>query len=407
MTAIGFIYGWSFFSTPIAAEFQWDPTTLSFTFTILMWCFCLGGILGANAAARTSHRVVLIASGIGVFAAFALAATIVQVDTPWVLYITYGFIGGCSVGAAYTTAMGAVIPWFPGRAGLVSGLMLMFYSFSTMILSSTASWLFETVGWRTAFIVLSAVMGLVVILCAIPSRMPMLSESEYLARIAIARNRSSDEQTLENETHEAKTTLISYTTSQMLRQPTFYMYAIWMVIVSCVGLGITGTMNQLALESGAAPAIAVTAVGLLAVFNGIGRLFGGVLFDRFGIVPCMVNVAVLLGVGCGLLFLATASTSVVVMFTGVVITGLGLGSTSVTGSSFTATAFGNEHYSQNLSILNLTLIPAALIGPTFMSFSVTANMAYAPGTSVLAVSAFVAIVFAVLTGRFLKKMRQR
>lgn len=411
LMAIGFIYGWSFFSSPIAAEFKWEPTTLSFTFTILMWCFCLGGIIGANAAARTSHRAVLIAAGIGIFASFVLAATIVQVDTPWILYITYGVIGGCSVGAAYTTAMGVVIPWFPGRAGLVSGLMLMFYSFSTMILSSVASLLFAAVGWRTAFIILSGVMGAVVILCALPARMPTASESECLAgAVAVSKLVEGDGAKGDGAASAEKVVAVAeknYSTTEMLRKPAFYTYAIWMIIVSLVGLGIMGVINQLALESGAVPAAAVAAVGLLAVFNGIGRLFGGVLFDRFGTIVCMINVAVLLGVGGGLLFFAMVSSSVVVMFAGVVITGLGLGSTSVTGSSFMSTAFGNEHYSQNLSILNLTLIPAALIGPTFMSFSVTANLTYAPGTSVLAITAFVAIIFAVLTGRFLKVMQEK
>lgn len=40
MAAIGFIYGWSVFSAPLAQEFGWEPTVLSFTFTVLMWAFC-------------------------------------------------------------------------------------------------------------------------------------------------------------------------------------------------------------------------------------------------------------------------------------------------------------------------------------------------------------------------------
>ena len=49
MAAIGFIYGWSVFSAPLAQEFGWEPTVLSFTFTVLMWAFCAGGIVGAKA----------------------------------------------------------------------------------------------------------------------------------------------------------------------------------------------------------------------------------------------------------------------------------------------------------------------------------------------------------------------
>lgn len=55
MFALGFIYGWSVFSAPIAAEFQWEPAVLSFTFTLLMWVFCAGGFAGAKLCDRTSR----------------------------------------------------------------------------------------------------------------------------------------------------------------------------------------------------------------------------------------------------------------------------------------------------------------------------------------------------------------
>ncbi len=70
MFALGFIYGWSVFSTPIAEEFQWEPATMSFTFTMLMWVFCAGGFIGAKICDHTSPRFTLIISVVGVLFAF-------------------------------------------------------------------------------------------------------------------------------------------------------------------------------------------------------------------------------------------------------------------------------------------------------------------------------------------------
>ena len=172
MAAIGFIYGWSVFSAPLAQEFGWEPTVLSFTFTVLMWAFCAGGIVGAKVAARTSARTTLAIAAAGMFVAFVLSALFMRQDTPWLLYAAYGGLGGCSVGMAYTATMGASVAWFPDKAGLASGALLLCYGASTLVLGSVATGLFAALGWRQAYVVLAAALALVVVvgfvaLCAV------------------------------------------------------------------------------------------------------------------------------------------------------------------------------------------------------------------------------------------------
>lgn len=402
MIAIGFIYGWSVFSVPISNEFGWEPTTLSFTFTILMWAFCLGGILGAKLTAKTSARATLLVSAVGIFLGFLLTTVLVGPDTPWMLYITYGFIGGCSVGMAYTTTMGSIIIWFPDKAGTISGTMLLCYGLSTMILSSVASWLFGAIGWRPAFITLSACMGVIVFLNSLALRKPTADELNDLSdSLALKAAVKHDEQEVEEILYSG----INFKTSEMLKQPVFYAYAIWMILTCSVGLGLTGTMNQLSLEAGAAVALAVGIVGLYSVFNGLGRLAGGFVFDKLGIPVTMAIVGVFHVAGCVLIILAIATQSIPLMLVAAVVGASGVGSSSVVGSGFTATAFGSEHYAQNLSVLNLMLIPAALIGPLIMSTSVGSAGTYTWGLVVLSVVGLVTIALSAVTGRNLKKMR--
>ena len=397
MCAIGFIYGWSVFSAPLGDEFGWDATTISFTFTVLMWAFCAGGIAGAKLTARTSPHTTLILSAVGIFAAFALTALLINRDIPWLLYLTYGGIGGCCVGMAYTTTMGTLTPWFPDRTGTVSGLMLLCYGMSTMVLGSVAAGLFASLGWRWSYIVLSACMATLVGTLSLAMRKPTSHEAEEL--LAVCR-------TSRPHAPEAKTaTTRNCTTAAMLREPAFYAYACWMLAVSCIGLGLIGSANQLALDAGAAVPVAVALVGILSVCNGCGRLAVGLLFDRAGITATMALVALAHGIGCLLVLAALVYSSVALMGAGVIVGGLGIGGTTVVGSGFTAHAFGSLHYAENLSVLNLTLIPAALAGPLVISSSATATSAYALGVSVLAACAAVALACAVITGNRLKARR--
>ena len=374
MIAIGFIYGWSVFSTPIAAEFAWEPTTVSFTFTVLMWAFCAGGIIGPRIANRTSLRTTLIVTAAGICAAFVLTALLVQRDTPWVMYVTYGAVGGCCVGMAYTTTMGATIPWFPDRTGLASGLMLLCYGMSTMVLGSVAAALFSSIGWRQSFVVLSAGIAAAIILLSFAIRKPSSEEIRSLGLLSEKAERTPRNPMDPNPAHD-----LNCTTADMVKRPVFYLYVSWMVSVSCIGLGLIGSANQLALDIGTAVPVAAIVVGILSLCNGFGRLATGFVFDLVGVSATMAIVALAHAVGCLLVLIALSQSSLALMVVGMIVGGLGIGGTSVVGSGFTAKAFGTTHFAENLSVLNLSLIPAALIGPLIMSSSATGAHSYSFG----------------------------
>lgn len=181
----------------------------------------------------------------------------------------------------------------------------------------------------------------------------------------------------------------------MLRSPAFYLYACWMFLVCSVGLAITSTVNQLALSAGVGAAAAVGVVGLLSICNGCGRLAAGIVFDTIGLVPSMIVAALLHIAGCALAFAAIAAQSLPIIVAAAVIGGAGIGGTSVVGSGFVATRFGGAFYAENLSVLNLVLIPAALAGPFALSASMEHAESYEPGLAALAALAAASIVIAI------------
>ncbi len=395
MVSIGFIYGWSVFSTPLAAEFGWDPTTISFTFTVLMWAFCAGGIVGSKVARKTSPRCALIVSATGIFMAFALTATLIRPDAPWVMYVAYGALGGGCVGMAYTTTMGATIPWFPDRTGFASGMLLLCYGMSTMILGSVATALFAAIGWRWSFVALSASIAVAIGLLSLAIKNPRSDE--------VRRTRTRSNEAPDASAPETTAVGTEFATADMLKRPVFYLYAAWMVSVSSIGLGLIGSANQVALDIGAAIPLAAFIVGTLSVCNGLGRLATGFAFDLLGISATMAVVAAAHIAGCLFIAAAIVQHSVALMVVGAIVGGLGIGGTSVVGSGFIARAFGEAHYAEYLSILNLSLIPAALAGPLVMSSSASGPGSYLAGVAALAAIGLIALALSRITKAFLTR----
>lgn len=398
MLALGPIYGWSVFSAPIQQEFQWDATTLSFTFTLLMWMFCAGGVSGAKLARQTSVRFVLFVSAALILLSFVLTVLTVSSDAPWMLYLTYGVLCGGSVGMSYAVIMSTIVAWYPDNSGAVSGVMLFCYSVSTLLLSSVAVYLFNAIGWRLAFIVIGAGVSFCVLLSAFFLRKPTSEESDAVAarRNTIMRKKKASCAARSGFVSSSRENLAP---KQMLGRPVFYIYACWMLLVSCIGLGALGASNHLALASGAAVSLAVGLVGLLSVCNGCGRIVNGIIVDRIGTAKAMALVSTLLTIGCVFMLLGLAIMSVVFATIGIVVLGLGIGGTSVIGSNFLTTSFGIEHYAENLSILNLILIPAALLGPIAISVSVEQTGDYTPGVLVLVVLGIVSLLCSAVIAR--------
>ena len=390
MFMLGFLYGWSVFSTPIAAEFQWEPTTLAFTFTLLMWLFCAGGFVGAKICERTNSHVAIIIAAVFILLAFVTTALLARADAPWILYLTYSVLGGLGVGMAYTVAMATILAWFPDRAGTASGILLQCYGASTMILSSVVAWLFTIMNWRVAFPVIAIAMTTILVVCGgILLRRPTDEELALLPK----------PKTIDGEASDAQR---SYTTAEMLRAPMFWSYVVWMVICCTIALGFTGNANQFALSAGAQPAFAVAMVGIYSVCNGLGRLMFGFVYDAIGVAKTILIVAIAHGAAAVLIAAGLLVQSVPLMVFALVFAGLAIGGTPVCGAGYTATAFGPDHYAQNFSILNLAIIPGALIGPIVLSVSLSATGGFVPGLLGGAVLSLVAIAFALITGKLIK-----
>ena len=153
----GLVYAWSGLSGPIAAEFpQWSAAQLSLTFTIVMSFFCVGSLVGGLLSSKVSQKVYLWVSAALFLTGFLLTANVRSI---LMLYIGFGFASGLS----YNAVLGTVGKWFPDKAGLVSGILLMGFGLSSFLVGKLyQTFTPDTVGaWRHSFVVLGIIAAVV------------------------------------------------------------------------------------------------------------------------------------------------------------------------------------------------------------------------------------------------------
>ena len=71
---------------------------------------------------------------------------------------------------------------------------------------------------------------------------------------------------------------------QMVRQPSFWMYYVWAIVLSAAGLVLVSQAAGIAgqVGTGISDGTIATVVGLISILNGIGRVFFGAVFDKKG-----------------------------------------------------------------------------------------------------------------------------
>jgi OFA family oxalate/formate antiporter-like MFS transporter len=351
MLFAGLIYAWSVLSRPLAEYFtEWTSAQLSFTFTICMTFFCLGGVLAGFLSGRINAKFNLVASALLFLAGFFIAANTSSLAG---LYIGYGILAGTGSGIAYNTVMGTVTKYFPDKPGLISGILLMGFGIGSFIIGKVyQAYTGPGEGWRTSFEIFGILLFAVMILCSFLLKAPKAKKED---------GRENGEEAAVVEASGMKSSgleVIEMEPAVMLKRSSFWLYFIWAVLLCAAGLAVISQAGGMVLE--VSPEISAgtvsTVVGLISVFNGIGRVLFGGLFDKIGRVKTMVFNEILFCAGLGLLILSLMTGILPALVAGFMIMGLAYGGVPTTNSAFVGAFYGKKNYSVNFSLLNLNLI---------------------------------------------------
>ena len=345
MLFLGAMYAWSYFKVALGAAYPaWSQTNITLNFTIMMSCFCLGGLVAGSFLKKlTKRRQLLIAA---ILAATGFWGVSMLPEDPGAaltqLYLCYGVLNGLGTGVAYNAVLSGVQPWFPDCPGLISGALLMGLGFGALILGNIAAALMGAVGLSATFRVFAIAMLIVL-----------------LAGAAIVRQPGERDELPAGQNAAVSTPAMELTTAQMLRRPTFWIYFVWNVCLSASGMLVINSASSIAVHYGLAAVVGL----VVSVFNGLGRLAVGSCMDRLGWKRTMYLAnCVLLASGIVLLLGDRAGSGAVVL-AGMLLMGVCYGGGITISAALIRQLYGSRNYASNFAVCNLCTIPAAIIGP--------------------------------------------
>lgn len=388
LMVLGLIYAWSIFVQPLEAEFGWSRSQTSLTFSVSMVLWSCGMLANGQLSKRLPLRACF-ALGSGLIACgFVLNSFATEL---WQAYLAYGVLCGFGTGLSYNLWMSSTFAHFPDKTGLASGVLLMGFGMGSMVLGSAASALIHSpLGWRGAMLILAGIVLSVALLA-----MPFLHKPDQVRAKVPDQERAN-----RPEAHEDGRELSG---SQMIRQPSFWAYTLWKVLVMGAAAAIIAQAAPLMADLGASSVFCTTAVAALSIGNGCGRPIVGVLYDRLGRMRTMVALpafGILIGFG---LFAAYTTGSVLGLALSLFAEGVLYGGYATINTSFVRTVYGQRSVAMNIGISSFTLMPFNFAFPLILAALFMATGSYGPGLSALPVLAAISLGAALLCNRLTAK----
>src|SRR2546425_3497516 len=335
---LGVIYSWSIFRGPLGQLHGWSKAETIAPYRYSLLAFAAGMILGGMWQDRKGPRVVASFGGLLLGLGCLLAAFIG--DTVPGLVLAYGLVGGFGVGFAYVTPIATCIKWFPDKRGMIVGLAVMGFGVGPLVFGPLLESLIGSnqaalaVSIPRTFLILGGIFLVGVIGAAQFYRVPPPGWEPPNWSAAGARAVSADAGP-----------------RQMIA--TWQFYALWVLyfLGTSVGLTAIGEATPLLREMASTTAImsAGAALGVMSIFNGLGRLGWGSVSDRFGrkaatLCMCAVSVVACLGFLRG----ATGFTQ---LLTGLCLVAFSYGGYLALMPSFTADFYGPRNVGANYGLL--------------------------------------------------------
>jgi MFS family permease len=282
---IGQAYALSVFNLPMtkligiskSAPDDWQLTDLGWIFSIAIVFLGLSAAVFGRWVEEGGPRRAMFTAGLCWGGGFLVSALGVYAHNIWLVYLGYGVLGGCGLGLGYISPVSTLIKWFPDRPGMATGMAIMGFGGGAFIASPLSVWLMQRfstpthVGVAEAFIALGVIYFCFMMVGATIVRIPApgWKPEGYVAPVVAKKLISTND-------------VYVY---DALKTPQFWL--IWWVLCLNVtaGIGVLGQASAMSQEMFPGHVTAVAAagfVGLLSLFNMLGRFFWASTSDIIG-----------------------------------------------------------------------------------------------------------------------------
>ncbi len=289
---IGQIYAYSVFNEPMTrllgisastAE-DWELTTIGWIFSIALFTLGASAAIFGQWLERVGPRRAMFASACCFAGGFLVAALGVQLHQVWLVYLGHGVLGGIGLGLGYISPVSTLMKWFPDKPGMATGMAIMGFGGGAMIASPLSVSLMNyfaspaSTGVSQTFLVMGIIYFCFMLFGVFIVRLPQYGWKP-LGWIPKSNNN--------------KMIATGYVdANQAIKTPQFYLLFTVLAMNVTAGIGVLGQASVMIQEMFSVASVgekmAVTAaaaggfVGLLSIFNMLGRFFWSSMSDRIG-----------------------------------------------------------------------------------------------------------------------------
>ncbi|MBV9273125.1 MAG: OFA family MFS transporter [Verrucomicrobia bacterium] len=265
--ALGAVYAWSVFRIPLTKTFGWSIADVTWAFSIAILVLGFAAFLGGLWMRRAGPRIVGITAGICYGLGVSLAS--LSAGNIWVLWLTYGVIGGTGLGLGYIVPLATLVKWFPDRRGFITGLAVAGFGAGALVTAPVAQQLIASVGVLKTLGILGVAYLIMVVVGASVMRNPPEGWKPAGWEPSVKQQEQLDAR--------------EYTLKEALS--TWQWYVLWLILFLNVtaGISVISQASPMAQEiSGVDAKTAANMVGFISIANGIGRLLWAWFSDAIG-----------------------------------------------------------------------------------------------------------------------------
>ena len=275
----GTVYAWSFFQTLLVRQSGWTFTETAWAFSVAIFSLGVSAAWAGQVLPRLGPRKLALAGSTLFCGGYLIAGFALQMDSVPLFCLGYGVIGGIGIGMGYVTPVATVAKWFPDKKGLATGIVVMGFGVGALLLSKGLAPLLviQAAGdLPSVFFGLGAIFAVILFPASLLMSNPPPSESAVPASAGGA-----------GPAHDEPATVGAYLkTGQFALLWTVFFFNI------AAGISIVSFQSELlqevwglanpSLEPIVLAEYGATLIAVSSVFNGVGRLFWGLLSDRIG-----------------------------------------------------------------------------------------------------------------------------
>ncbi|MGE0862955.1 MAG: MFS transporter [Vicinamibacterales bacterium] len=272
---LGTVYAWSYFQSLLVKSYRWSYTDTAWAFSLVILALGVAAAWAGVNLPKYGPRKLAMAGAALFSLSYLLGGAALYVGSIPLFYLGYSLVGGVGIGLGYVTPVSTVAKWFPDKKGLVTGVVVMGFGVGALLMSLVLAPLLlvrSNGDLVPVFLSLGAFFGVV-----------LLPVSWFLQDPPAAAAAPGAPPVADP---------LEATTRQYLGSSQFMV--MWVVFFTNIGAGISVISFQSpllqevwgladpSLEPATLAAYGATLIAISSLFNGVGRLFWGLVSDRIG-----------------------------------------------------------------------------------------------------------------------------